>query len=215
MDSRVIFRFDDIGPASRAAFGFIDLMEELGRPYLLGVIPDALGWWMKRRLRMVRYARVFQHGASHKNHASPEAPDEFPTERGENRIAAELRRGRRSLEEALGIAVTGYVPPWNRISPVALRVLEDEGYRFLSSDALHDTPLRQIPVHIDVYSQYRPVVVRPCAEIERDIAETLQRTDLVGVVLHPMSVPRGRTDQLRKMLRDNRHRMATDSPWES
>jgi peptidoglycan/xylan/chitin deacetylase (PgdA/CDA1 family) len=213
MESRLIFRFDDIGPANRSAFQFIELMEALGRPYLLGVIPDALGWWMKRRLRQARYAGVFQHGTSHRNRGSADAPDEFPSALGGNGIAAELRRGRRCLENALGIEVTGYVPPWNRISEVALRVLEDEGYRFLSADSIHETPLRQMPVHIDVYSQYRPVVVRAEADIERDITQNLERTELVGVVLHPMSVPRNNRGQLRNLLEDNQGRMVTVSPW--
>ena len=82
MDSRLIFRFDDIGAANRSALGFIDLMETLERPYMLGVIPDALSSRMQRRLRAVRHAAIFQHGATHANHSRAEAPDEFPAEWG-------------------------------------------------------------------------------------------------------------------------------------
>jgi predicted deacetylase len=212
MDSRLIFRFDDIGPVSRSTLQFIDLMETLGNPYLLGVIPNALSWWVKRRLRATRHAVIYQHGTTHKNRASREAPDEFPVELGALRIAAELHRGRHSLENALGIAVTGYVPPWNRVSAQVLQILEDEGYKSLSANSLHSTSLCQIPVHIDVYSQYQPVTVRSNADIESDIAAHLQRTELVGVVLHPLSVPRGRKEQLRELLQKSRHRMVASLP---
>jgi peptidoglycan/xylan/chitin deacetylase (PgdA/CDA1 family) len=212
MDTRLIFRFDDIGEANHTAFQFIDLMETLERSYLLAVIPDALGRAMKRRLREARYAAVFQHGANHENHSSPEAPDEFPAEWGHRTISDQLARGRHALEDALGIAVTGYVPPWNRISPVVLRVLEDQGYQTLSADALYSTSLCQVPVHVDVYSSYFPVTVRSDQDIERDIAANLERTALVGVMLHPMTVPRESSAQLERMLHRNRHRMVADSP---
>ena len=39
-------------------------METTECPYLLAVIPNALIWWMKRRLRTCKYAVVFQHGVT-------------------------------------------------------------------------------------------------------------------------------------------------------
>jgi peptidoglycan/xylan/chitin deacetylase (PgdA/CDA1 family) len=212
--SRLFFRFDDIGAANRSAFRFLDLMETLERPYVLAVIPRALGWWMKRRLRTLRYAVIFQHGTTHRNSVTPEAPDEFPSELGRPRIASGLRRGRQSIENALGIAVTGYVPPWNSISEVALRVLEEENYRVLSADAIHSTSLRQIPVHVDVYSRYQPVTVRPNLEIEADIAANLQQLPLVGVMLHPMSVPRENMAQLQSLIRSQTPQAVTTPQWE-
>jgi peptidoglycan/xylan/chitin deacetylase (PgdA/CDA1 family) len=211
--SHLFFRFDDIGESNRNAFRFIDLMETLERPYVLGVIPQALGWWMKRRLRALRHAVIYQHGTMHRNRLTKEAPDEFPSELGRTRIASELRRGRQSMENALGIAVTGYVPPWNSVSEVALRVLEEANYRVLSADAIHSTSLRQIPVHVDVYSRYRPVTVRPNPEIESDISVNLQKEPLVGVMLHPMSVPRENMSQLQDLIRSQTAHVISGLQW--
>ena len=111
--------------------------------------------------------------------------------------------------------MTGYVPPWNRISPLVLRVLEGHGYRTLSADALYSTSLCQVPVHVNVYSGYFPVTVRSPEEIESDIEEHLRRTALVGVMLHPMTVPRSFRPQLEQLLRGNRERMVTDAPFHS
>lgn len=212
MSSALFFRFDDIGPLNWSSFQLIELMETLARPYVLAVIPSALSWCMKRRLRHTRHAIVFQHGTTHKNRNGPQAPDEFPAEWGVDRIAAEMRRGRHILEDALGTPITGYVPPWNRISSVALQVVEREGYKILSGDAIHPTPLLQWPVHVDVYSSYRPVSVRSNQDIESEIAGYLQTTTLVGVVVHPLSIPRSHKRELQQLLRSNTNRMISDLP---
>lgn len=202
-EPRIFFRFDDIGPAHRKSFAFIQLMDSLERPYILAVIPDALSWWTKRLLRKNRHAIVFQHGRDHKSRSGKATPDELPDELGYQAIASKIRDGRKSLEDALGRPVAGYVPPWNRVSEVALRVLEDQGFRALSADSFFSTSLRQIPVSIDVYSAYRPVTVRSNASIETQMGEQMRRNELTGIVLHPASVPRDRVSQLHTLLAGN------------
>ena len=213
--SALFFRFDDIGPLNWRSLQLIDLMETLARPYVLGVIPSALNWCVKRRLRQTRHALIFQHGTTHKNQSGPQAPDEFPVEWGVDRITVEMRRGRHMLENALGQPIFGYIPPWNRISSAALQVLEQEGYKILSGDAMHPTPLLQWPVHVDVYASYRTVSVRSNEDIEREVAQYLQTTALVGVVLHPLSMPRSRSKQLHGLLRNYASRMVSRLPWET
>jgi peptidoglycan/xylan/chitin deacetylase (PgdA/CDA1 family) len=193
----------------------IDWMETTECPYLLAVIPNALSWWMKRRLRTCKYAVVFQHGVTHRNRSHHEYSDEFPSELGRERISSELRRGRQALEKSLGIKINGYVPPWNQISEDALRVLEDMEYKILSANTIRSTSLRQIPVHVDVYSQYRPVTVRSNIEIHHDIEEELHRSELVGVVLHPMSVPRKKMAQFQELITDCEKNIVTTSHWEN
>lgn len=211
--SQLFFRLDDIGRADRTTFQVIECLESLDHPYILAVIPDALGWRMKRFLRTKYNAVVFQHGVNHKNKAGPNLPDEFPSECGRNQIEAAIRRGRRSIQRALEREVFGYVPPWNRVSEVALRVLEDEGFRVLSADSISTTTLYQLPVSVDVYSGYRPITVRSNLEIGADIARCLQTSPLAGVMLHPLSIPKSNVPQLLELIVSNRGRTMTSSGW--
>jgi hypothetical protein len=91
-------------------------------------------------------------------------------------------------------------------------VVEQQGYRILSGDTMHPTSLFQMPAHVDVYSSYQPVRVRSNQDIESDIAAHLQSTALVGVVVHPLSLPRNSGKQLRELLRNNVHRMISHLP---
>jgi len=205
----LFFRLDDIGGAQASVFGFIRFMESLERPYILGIIPYLLTWRMKHFLRSTRHALFFQHGTSHKNRSDSAAEDEFPAALGRRIIQSELRRGRLSLQKALKRDVTGYVPPWNRLSDVALRVLEAEGYRILSGNSLFKTEMAQMPIHVDVYSQYSPVVLRPSEEIQQEIEKTAGTHRVFGVMMHPMSVPKGKTQALEDLVRRNVARMMT------
>lgn len=204
--ARLFFRLDDIGPLSLKTLRLLEFFETLGSPYLLGVIPDALNWWTRRALRTFRHAVFYQHGVHHRNAASTEAPDELPAALGLRRIQSELARGRDSLQQALGQPIAGYVPPWNRISEPALRTLEGDGYSFLSADALYPTTLAQRPVHVDVYAQYRPVVVRSNADLQQEINERLVQSAPVGVVLHPLSLPSNNVAGMQDLIRRNQGR---------
>ncbi len=209
----IFFRLDDIGPSDRTSFRFIEHLESLERPYVLAVIPDALAWRMKRFLRRTRHAALYQHGVTHRSHARVEPLDEFPSECGTQHIETAIRRGKQSLEKALGREISGYVPPWNRLSEPALRVLEQENFRVLSADSILPTTLCQIPVSVDVYSAYRPVTVRSNAAINTEITDRLRTADLTGVMLHPRSVPRRQLPQLLELISGNLPRTVTGSRW--
>jgi hypothetical protein len=208
-DGVLFFRLDDIGCAQASVAGFIRFLESLERPYILGIIPDSLTWRMKHFLRSTRHALLFQHGTSHKNRSDLDAQDEFPPALGRHIIEFELRRGREILQRALKRDVTGYVPPWNRLSDIALHVLEAEGYRILSGNSLCETDMLQMPIHVDVYSQYNPVVLRPSEEIQEEIESIVAPHRIFGVMMHPMSVPKGETQVLEALVRRNVARIMT------
>ena len=88
-------------------------------------------------------------------------------------------------------------------------------YKILSANTIRSTSLRQIPVHVDVYSQYGQVTVRSNIEIHHDIEEELHRSELVGVVLHPMSVPRKKMAQFQELITDCEKNIVTTSHWEN
>lgn len=207
--SVLFFRLDDIGCARASVVEFIRFLESLERPYMLAIIPDSLTWRMKHSLRSTRHALLFQHGTGHRNRSDPAAQDEFPDALGRRIIASEMRRGRASLQRALKRDVTGYVPPWNRLSAIALSVLEAEGYRILSGNSLYKTEMLQMPIHVDVYSQYSPVVLRPPEEIQRDIEKMAATHSVFGVMMHPMTVPKGKTQALEDLVRSNVARIMT------
>jgi hypothetical protein len=205
----LFFRLDDIGCARASVVELIRFLESLERPYILAIIPDSLTWRMKRFLRSTRHALLFQHGTGHRNRSAPAAQDEFPETLGRQIIQSEIRRGRASLQNALKRDVIGYVPPWNRLSRIGLGVLEAEGFRILSGNSLCKTEMLQMPIHVDVYSQYSPVVLRPPGEIQREIEKTAATLRVFGVMMHPMSVPKGEAKALEDLVRRNAPRTMT------
>ena len=215
MTPHLFFRFDDIGPLNRSSLRFIDLMESLERPYILAVIPNALSWWMRQPLRATRHAKIYQHGVNHKNRSSSQQRDELPDHLGQKRIEENILRGREYLSHALERAITGYVPPWNQVSNTALRVLEEHGYRSVSSNRPLSTPLAQLPVHVDVYAQYQPVRIRSNHDIQDEIAASMATTPLTGIMLHPLSLARANFRQMEDLIRQNHADTATHATWHS
>ena len=91
-----------------------------------------LGWVAERHPALVRRIAAAGHELASHGHRH-----ELVHRIGEVAFRADIRRARRVLEDAAGVAVTGYRAPTfsigPRITPWAHAVLAEEGYRYSSS----------------------------------------------------------------------------------
>lgn len=154
---QVIFRYDDCSGRSPAGFErqLLEIFKSADVPCLFGIIPlicaddeldsrpqEVIPLGLERSSELRKWIKegVVEpalHGFNHQNNGLfPGNPGEFaglPYTEQERRI----REGRRLLEDALGIEVTTFIPPFNRFDEETVRVLEREGFICVSS-ALFD-----------------------------------------------------------------------------
>ena len=209
-------RLDDIGPFDSQTVEFVETLEGIGNPYILAVIPDRLADEVAAMIRRLKHAWVFQHGTAHINNGSETSQDEFPTSLGRKRITAELNRGRETLQQRLGINVLGYVPPWNRMSEVVLDLLEQADFKVVSATSRIrlETTLKQAHVHVNVFSQYRPVVVRCLSDVVSEIqAQLALQREVIGIMYHPCCTPLEKVPQLIDVIKLTSKYSLSSTQW--
>jgi hypothetical protein len=155
------WRDDDAGPPHAGLERLLALARVAAVPVGLAVVP---AWLEPGTAGLVKEhgqeVTVLQHGWAHQNHepaAPPSAAKVKPAELGAGRphavVLDELRRGRETLEVALG-PVEVLVPPWNRVAPAVAGALAQMGYRGLSvfgprPPESRSGPLVQVNCHVD------------------------------------------------------------------
>jgi predicted deacetylase len=153
------FRDDDAGWRDERLVELLDLFARRGVPLDVGAIPVDLSPRVAAELR-ARAAHaphllgIHQHGYAHVNHEREGRPCEFGPSRACAAQLADLRAGRRRLEELLGPVVQPiFSPPWNRCTPGTGECLVRAGIPVLSRDRTAqplDVPgLRELPVQVD------------------------------------------------------------------
>src|SRR5215471_3559014 len=126
-------------------------------PVALAVIPARASPDLPVSLEGIPQVTVLQHGWRHDNHAMAGAKkSEFPAERPEAAVAAELAGGRARLTALFRArALPVFVPPWNRFADGFVPLLTKTGIRGLS--AMASRKVKSVPpnialmdVHIDL-----------------------------------------------------------------
>lgn len=185
----IFYRVDDIGGETAPDIAVMERLEQCKVSYIASVIPSRLSVAMAKRLRQYRYATVFQHGVTHENMSALPERDEFPE--GCPLAYVQIAQGRSRLQDLLGVAVEGYVPPWNRASSTALRILEQLGFKWLSGHERHRylTSIRQINVSIDPIRCYHPLSFKAINKLLVEIGLSAPLGASVGLVLHSCMYP--------------------------
>jgi hypothetical protein len=125
------WRDDDATAASPALDRLLALSDE---PLALAVIPAGAEPSLAQRVDG-RPVDVLQHGFAHANHEPPPAKKaELGRARRFSIILAELADGRHRLQAMFGSrALPVLVPPWNRIDEELAAMLNEHGFRGLST----------------------------------------------------------------------------------
>jgi hypothetical protein len=131
------WRDDDACLATPALGRMLALAGMHSVPLALAVIPARLSGELPEAVAIATQCTVLQHGIEHRNHApAGERNCELGAHRPLAVTAAELVCGRKQLESAFGLKfLPVLVPPWNRIAPEVVAMLEALGYRGLSTFA--------------------------------------------------------------------------------
>lgn len=207
------FRDDDAGRADERLFALLDLFERHALPLDVAVIPRALTPALASELR-VRVAAApetlafHQHGFAHHNHELEGRKCEFGTSRTRELQQRDIEEGRRLLEEAHGLNVSGiFTPPWNRCTAATGEALRACGFRLLSRDVtarpLGIDGLNELPVRVDWFA-HRKGVRLSLEELGASLAEAASSAaSPVGVMLHHElmdDAELARTDELLALL---------------
>lgn len=197
----IFYRVDDIGIEAAHDLALLESLELRGVPYIAAVIPMRLSVPMARRLREYRYATIFQHGVTHISTARHLERDEFPDNVRSAR--EQLADGRARLENMIGCAVTGYAPPWNRVSASTLRLLEDLGFRWLSGHVRNHylTTMLQVSVSVDPIRRYYPLSFYNINEVLLSLMLSVPLFNRVGIVFHPGWCPPAHLGLMVKLIR--------------
>ncbi len=130
---RFWWRDDDAGEPSPALNRLLETAERQNLPLALAVVPAWLQPDAQGQIAANREATVLQHGYAHKNHAKKGAKSIELGGRAADRIAKDLRKGYRILEDAFGAGfLPVLVPPWNRIDDAIEPYLKSSGFAGLS-----------------------------------------------------------------------------------
>lgn len=142
----VAIRFDDPSAVSDHALerGILHAMATHDVCATFAVIPcagqQALSTDTMRHLIEARQSgrlEIAQHGF---NHASCQSKDDLPSEfSGLDRTAQadKIMAGRTLLEQIFGVAIPGFVPPFNTFDHVTASILSDQGFHYLSAGSEH------------------------------------------------------------------------------
>jgi hypothetical protein len=184
------WRDDDLTTTTPALRMLSDMAERNGAPVLMAVIPARADAMLAKDTAGMSRLSFCQHGLRHFNHqAAGQPPSEFGTARPLAAVAADLREGYARMQALFGERFLPlFVPPWNRLRPDAVSLLELMGIRGIStyqgeSDGF-DAVLRVVDVHMDilVWSPKPPIACRPI-------------DDLVGRIVAQLHVARASPDK--------------------
>jgi hypothetical protein len=152
------WRDDDAHAATPALDPMLDLSDRYKVPLHLAVIPARLQPCLASRLAGSAPVLTLQHGFAHQNHEPKgKGASEFGVHRDKSAIRRDLQQGRQLLRNAgLPHLIPAFVPPWNRMSAVALRELAVLGFRAVSAYEGH-TPQSPHPTMIRADGHIDPI----------------------------------------------------------
>ena len=135
----VFFRADDIGIGGRAFHALCELFRSFEVPLALGVIPS---WLSKGRQQLLFESASLsetlwgwhQHGWRHINWEPTGKKSEFGDHRALEKQRRDIQKGQIKLKGIFGqYMLPVFTPPWNRISHATLDVLDELGFKAIST----------------------------------------------------------------------------------
>ncbi|WP_298860792.1 polysaccharide deacetylase family protein [uncultured Sulfitobacter sp.] len=148
------WRDDDAVAETPALVRLSELSTETGLPVHLAIIPDLIEDSLIAEVKQQAQLIPVIHGWRHESHAPIGSKNaEFGHMRAD--VPAELGQAFDRMKDSFGDRLVSiFVPPWNRIAPEVLPILEASGYRGLSTYGPRQAvqPIQnitQINTHID------------------------------------------------------------------
>ncbi|WP_189434894.1 polysaccharide deacetylase family protein [Pseudovibrio japonicus] len=191
---RFWWRDDDAVAPTPALETLLNLSEEFGIPLSLSVIPKYAEEELARRLKSTSAVHVLHHGWQHKNYqdkSREEKSSEFGWRRSAQDLTRELVEGKQTLQELFGSRfVPLFVPPWNRIAPPAVHLLQQQGGYGLSAFTwMNHFRMPHVQSHVDIieWRKDKHFIGWDCARKRLDLELCRRRTnstDPIGLLSH-------------------------------
>lgn len=190
------FRADDIAAGGRAFEALCRLFRAYEVPLAMAVVP---GWLSDSRLEnLFRVApreeplwNWHQHGWRHVNWQEEDKKSEFGKQRTQEKQLKDLLQGKQKMSGLFGeYFVDVFTPPWNRLSPVTLDVLQEIGFKGVSlmgpfpRGAKSDIQLKNLRVQIDLHTRKNKNGSADYLALCEEIAAIMGRREPVGIMLH-------------------------------
>ncbi|ORE92301.1 polysaccharide deacetylase family protein [Aurantimonas sp. 22II-16-19i] len=172
------WRDDDARRVTPELERLLDLAGRHALPLAVAVIPEGAEPALAGRISTGRGVSVLLHGHAHANHApTGEKRAEFGDHRPAEDMAGEITAGRAKLETLFGGQFRPvFVPPWNRIGPIARALLPGLGFEVVS---VYGSPKPAAPggpaeinTHLDVMD-WRAMQGLTCEAADARLAQLL------------------------------------------
>lgn len=152
---RFWWRDDDAVSPTPELDELIDFSERFTIPLSLAVIPKFATKALAQRLADTHTVQVLHHGWQHKNYQDKscgEKASEFGWRRTALEMEKELLEGKEVLQDLFAERfVPLFVPPWNRIAPRAVQLLQQQGDYGLSAFTwINHFRLPHLQSHVDI-----------------------------------------------------------------
>ncbi len=152
---RFWWRDDDAISSTPALETLLNFSQDFGIPLSLSVIPKYVKDALAQRLETTSAVHVLHHGWQHKNYqdkSREEKSSEFGWRRSAQDFTEELIEGKQILQNLFGPRfVPLFVPPWNRVAPPAVRLLQQQGGYGLSAFTwINHFRMPHLQSHVDI-----------------------------------------------------------------
>ncbi|KZL21010.1 hypothetical protein PsAD2_01002 [Pseudovibrio axinellae] len=149
------WRDDDAVSPSPELEELLVFSEKFNVPISLAVIPKFATQALAQRLKSMQTVHVVHHGWQHVNYQDKgrgEKASEFGRRRSSHDMQVELLDGEEILRDLFGaLFVPLFVPPWNRIAPLAVQLLKQQrGYGLSAFTWINPFRIPQVQSHIDI-----------------------------------------------------------------
>ena len=193
---QVFFRADDIGAGGRAFETLCALFRFHEVPLNLAVVPA----WLSevRRDQLFRAAPLdeplwswHQHGWRHVNWQRTGKKCEFGEQRPYEKQWRDISQGQQKMRDIFGsYFVPVFTPPWNRLSFLTLRILQDLQFKGVSLwgpfPRGHKPPiaLKNLRIQIDLHTRKAAEGEADYRALLEELKTFLAKRDPVGVMIH-------------------------------
>lgn len=193
---RIFFRADDIGAGGRSFDALCALFRDHGVPLALAVVP---AWLSKTRVDQLFAAASpdedlwgwHQHGWRHVNWQKSGKKSEFGDQRPLEKQWKDIWQGHmRMMAVFQQRLLPVFTPPWNRMSAMTLEVLDQMGFKAVSSTdplpkAGKTSPrLKNFRIGIDLHTRKNPDGLADYDLLLQELGAAFTKDAPVGIMIH-------------------------------
>ena len=218
----VFFRADDIGAGGRAFEALCRLFRHHETPLAMAVVPA----WISqvRREQLFHSAPLeeplwgwHQHGWRHVNWQRTGKKSEFGEQRPFEKQWRDIWQGRQKMEEIfLDRFIPVFTPPWNRLSPLTVKIVQQLNFRGISlagplpRGARQPSGLANLRVQIDLHTRKAREPEKDYLDLLDELTALMGKKEPIGIMVHHHRMSLFAFDFLHELLTVLNHHSQVD-----